>query len=233
MSPTLSWSAGSGATSYIVYFGTSSSPSEVTATTGTRYTPSTLSNGVTYYWRIVATNSGGSMASPVSSFTTVNAVSTTAPRTPATPVRVAGTVSPSPWTGCGNNFTLTYSDSSGYQKLVGASAMVGSTFNGMNSCWWYYNQATNQIVLASNNASTWSAMPVSPAGVISSQSLSNSQCTVYSAWASGSGTTLPITITVGFNSSFAGQKTVWLYAADTSGVTSGYQAEGSWDIVPQ
>lgn len=111
--------------------------------------------------------------------------------------------------------------------------MVGSTFNGMNSCWWYYNQATNQIMLASNNASTWSAMPVSPAGVISSQSLSNSQCTVYSAWASGSGTTLTITITVGFNSSFAGQKTVWLYAADTSGVTSGYQAEGSWDIVPQ
>jgi len=68
--PTLRWSASSGATSYDVYFGSSSSPLFVKNTTGTSFNPGTLHAGATYYWRIVAKNSVGSTSSVTWSFTT-------------------------------------------------------------------------------------------------------------------------------------------------------------------
>ena len=234
VNPTLQWNAVSGASSYIVYFGTSSAPPQVATTSTASYTPSALSNGVTYYWKVVATNAGGSSSSPVWSFTTVSIAPTAAPQPPATMPKVTtGTVSPSPWTGWGHNFTFTYSDSTGYGNLAGASALINSSFNGVNSCWFYYNQATNQIMLANDSTSNWSAMPVSPSGVISSQQLSNSQCTIWSAWASGAGNTLSVTVTIGFNSSFVGERTVWLYTSDKSGMSSGYQAKGTFTVTPQ
>ncbi len=51
---TLRWSAEAGATSYDVYFGTSSPPPLVANTTATSYATGTLTAGLTYYWRIVA-----------------------------------------------------------------------------------------------------------------------------------------------------------------------------------
>ncbi len=234
VNPTLRWNASSGATSYIVYFGTSSTPPQVATTSGTSYTPSLLSNGVTYYWKVVATNGGGASSSPLWSFTTVSSTSAPASQpTGATPIVATGSVSPSPWTGWAHNFTFTYSDSSGYQNLAGAGALINSSFGGANSCWFYYNQATNQILLASDDSLSWPSMPVSPWGVISSQRLSNSQCTIWSAWASGSGNTLSLTVTISFNSGFAGAKTVWLYAADRSGTQSGYQAGGTLTVTSQ
>ncbi len=68
--PTLSWSAASGATSYDVYFGTAPSPPLATNSTGTTYSPGTLSAGTVYYWRVVAKNAGGSNSSAMWSFTT-------------------------------------------------------------------------------------------------------------------------------------------------------------------
>jgi len=61
--PTLSWAASTGATSYDVYLGSSSSPSLVGNTTGTSYTTSTLAASTGYYWKIVAKNSTGSTSS--------------------------------------------------------------------------------------------------------------------------------------------------------------------------
>ena len=53
----LSWSASTGATSYDVYIGTSTPPAFVATVTGTSY-PISLSGGKTYYWQVVAKNSG-------------------------------------------------------------------------------------------------------------------------------------------------------------------------------
>jgi hypothetical protein len=69
-SATLSWTAGSGATSHNVYFGTSSSPSSVGSQSGTTYTPGTLTANTTYYWRIDEVNSVGTTTGTVWSFTT-------------------------------------------------------------------------------------------------------------------------------------------------------------------
>jgi hypothetical protein len=54
----LTWNAASGATSYDVYFGTSSNPPFVTNTSGTTYSPA-LTDNTTYYWKIVPKNAYG------------------------------------------------------------------------------------------------------------------------------------------------------------------------------
>ncbi len=71
LTPTLSWSASTGAVSYDVYFGTSSPPPLATNTTGTSFGPGALVPGTPYYWRVVAKNGGGSTSSFTWSFTTL------------------------------------------------------------------------------------------------------------------------------------------------------------------
>ncbi len=72
VSPTASlvWNASSGATSYDVYLGSSSTPPFVINTTGTNYTPATLNSNTMYFWRVVAKNAAGSTSSTTWSFTT-------------------------------------------------------------------------------------------------------------------------------------------------------------------
>lgn len=70
LTPTLTWTAVSGVTSYDVYFGTSPTPSLAEDTIGTSYSPGTLNPGTTYYWYLVSRNAAGTTASSTWSFTT-------------------------------------------------------------------------------------------------------------------------------------------------------------------
>jgi hypothetical protein len=73
---TLSWTAGSGATSHDVYFGTDSTPDSTELKgnqTATTYNPGTLANSTTYYWRIDEKNANGTTTGDVWSFTTAAA----------------------------------------------------------------------------------------------------------------------------------------------------------------
>ncbi|MCP4642497.1 MAG: hypothetical protein GY851_18775 [bacterium] len=70
---TLGWTAGSGATSHDVYFGTSDPPggSELQGNQGgTTYDPGKLLPDTTYYWRIDEVNATGTTTGTVWSFTT-------------------------------------------------------------------------------------------------------------------------------------------------------------------
>ena len=70
----LNWAPVVGADSYDVYFGTSPSPELNGNTAETTYNPSAMVNNETrYYWKVVAKNGGGSVSSPVWSFTTESA----------------------------------------------------------------------------------------------------------------------------------------------------------------
>ncbi|MBI2215005.1 MAG: pre-peptidase C-terminal domain-containing protein [Acidobacteria bacterium] len=70
-SPTLSWGAASGATSYDVYLSTASSPAFLKNVTTTSTSVGPLTAGTVYYWNVVAKNScGSSAASATRSFTT-------------------------------------------------------------------------------------------------------------------------------------------------------------------
>ncbi len=73
----LSWSAGSGATSRDVYFGTTSPGTSQGNQTATTFDTGTMAYSTTYYWRIDEKNANGTTTGVVWSFTT-----TTAPQPP-------------------------------------------------------------------------------------------------------------------------------------------------------
>ena len=83
----LSWTAGSGATSHDVYFGTSSPGTFQGNQAGTSFDPGTLANNTTYYWRIDEVNASGTITGTVWSFTTV--VAAPAAATSPTPTNTA------------------------------------------------------------------------------------------------------------------------------------------------
>jgi hypothetical protein len=78
LSPTLSWTAGAGATSHTVYFGTNPTPGAAElkgSQSGTSYSPGALTGLTTYYWRIDEVNAQGTTPGVVWSFTTGTAPS--------------------------------------------------------------------------------------------------------------------------------------------------------------
>ena len=91
----------------------------------------------------------------------------------------------------------------------------------------YYNAATNQINLLSDNATAWM-----PATLGSATTLQNSQCSlnVATATVAMSGNTLTLNVTVTFQPAFAGAKNVYLHAVDVSGSNSGWQQLGTWTV---
>jgi hypothetical protein len=69
----LYWTAGTGATSHDVYFGTAASPPLVSSgQTATTYDTGTMDSNTTYYWRIDEKNAGGTTTGAVWSFTIVH-----------------------------------------------------------------------------------------------------------------------------------------------------------------
>ncbi len=165
LTPSLTWSAASNATSYDVYFGTSSSPSMAGTTATAGYNPGTLSGSTTYYWRVVAKNSTGSTSSYTCSFTTT----ATGSLPPATPT----SVSPSSGSGYSQTFTFVFSAQAG---VANANILINAIMDGRNGCWFNYNVSSKALSLARNDTSVWDYATVG-----SSATLQNSQCALLGA----------------------------------------------------
>jgi hypothetical protein len=91
-----SWSAVTGATSYKIYFGTSSNPTVLTATqSGTTWSKSSLSIATTYYVRLKASNSTGDSGYSGTQITDTTTVAGGQPSTPSSVTPVSQTIS---WT---------------------------------------------------------------------------------------------------------------------------------------
>ncbi len=86
----LSWSDATGATAYDLYFGTSSPPQLVGSTAGASYAPGTLDSNTTYYWQVIADNSGERALSGVFSFSTIDSSCTFSVSAVAVPIGHAG-----------------------------------------------------------------------------------------------------------------------------------------------
>ncbi len=217
LTPTLSWTGATYATSYSVYFGTTSNPPLVGTTTSTSYSPGTLTAGTTYYWQVAANDATGSTLSGVQSFVTAS----------STTVSGSGAVVPSSGSGMNQTFQFTFSDPNGRFDIAGGTVIISSPLQWANSCWIYYACTSNQIYLASDDKSTWSSATPGSATV-----LQNSQCAIDVSGVSVSGHWKSITVAVPlyFKSSYAGLKTIFMA---TNSKTSGQptpSAQGTWYI---
>jgi len=154
----LSWTAGSGATSHDVYFGTVSPGTFIGNQTGTTYDTGTMANSKTYYWRIDEKNANGTTTGVVWSFTTAAAGTTPT-------FVVAGTVA----SGTG---TITPALPSGIA---------------VNDILLLFLETTNQAISISNqNGGTWAAVTNSPQGTGTGASSSATRLTVF--WSRYNGT---------------------------------------------
>jgi hypothetical protein len=138
----------------------------------------------------------------------------------------ANSVSPSSGSGNTVTFTAQYSHPAGAGSLVTVALLINTTASLDFACYVTYDPRTNLFALANDTASTGS-VSVTPGG----GSGANDQCALNGAGSSANlaGTNLTLTVSLTFQPSFAGNKTVYLYAADAT-TNTGFLAKGTWNI---
>ena len=146
----------------------------------------------------------------------------------APPIQVPSAVSVTPSSGSGNSVILTaqYSDTGGAAALTTVSLLLNTSASTTNACYVSYNSATNVISLANDSPSSGSTTVIPGGG-----SQQNSQCVVNGVGTSKSisGNSLTLTVSVTFQPGFGGDKTTYLYAAD-SGANTGWISRGTWTV---
>ncbi|HBR20149.1 MAG: hypothetical protein A2Y13_09295 [Planctomycetes bacterium GWC2_45_44] len=135
----LSWTAGSGASSHNVYFGTDSTPDETEYKgnqAGTTYDLGTLTAGTTYYWRIDEVGSSGTTIGKIWSFTTLptfvaagTAMSGTGNITVAWPAHQTGDVALLFIESCGGQ-AANLGTPAGFAVVTNSPQSTGTTTNG-------------------------------------------------------------------------------------------------------
>ncbi len=147
------------------------------------------------------------------------------------PVLAAVSAAPSAGSGFSQAFTFTFTDPAGFTN---ANAEVGilfnATLNGASACYVIYRPPSNTAFLVNDSGSGSTSSALGAGGA----TLANSQCWFDAASSSRtlSGGTLTVTLSLTFRMSFAGAKTIYLYARDGLGGDTGFVNRGSW-TVPQ
>jgi hypothetical protein len=129
------------------------------------------------------------------------------------------------------SFTTTYSNPQGYTNIQYVYFLVNvSSALGTNCFWGYYNQSQNKFYLRDNTNKTWLGgfKPGSPFTVGNSYAKLN--CSKSSV--SGLDNTLTVQWNIIFRANFTGYKRMYLYVANNSRASSGWQQRGEWFIQP-
>ena len=125
-------------------------------------------------------------------------------------------------------FALTFSDPRGFQDLGTVNTLINNNLDGRHACYLAYSQPLDLLYLVGDDGGT-----LSPGANLSvSGTTANSQCTIN--WGDGAaarnGNQLTLMLTIGFNTSFAGNKVVYLAARDVAENNSGWQPLGVWQV---
>jgi len=152
---------------------------------------------------------------------------------PATSLSATGLrlVSLAPKSGEGREqaFTLVAFNSNGANGLKSVRLLVNEGVDGRNACYVFYTPGDNRLLLT-DNESTGSTAAQPGADTI----LENSQCRLNAktSSASAAGDTVTLTVSLGFQPSFAGTKHLFGYLEDNSGATTSFQDLGVWVVTP-
>lgn len=149
----------------------------------------------------------------------------TVPLGPQPPI--PGTLTPASGSGYSQTFTATYTDGNGAADITGAYFLVNSQIRPDAGCFVYYSRSANTVQLLNDAGTIWSAAITAGAG-----SLGNSQCTISGAGlsASASGNTLTVALPVTFTAAFAGTRSIYLLAIDSTGNNSNWSSKGTWTV---
>jgi hypothetical protein len=125
-------------------------------------------------------------------------------------------------TGLTQTYNFTFTDPAGFQDISVANVLINSAINGAGACYLAITPA-GAVYLVDNAGDA--AGPFSGMVLPTSNSVSNSQCTVSGAGSSvsGSGTNLMVTIAVTFGPGFAGNQIIYA-AGRSNSATSGWQS---------
>ena len=107
-------------------------------------------------------------------------------------------------------------------------ALINTAVTGVNGCFIFYHRSANLLHLADNASNGWSA-GFAPG---STGSAGNSYCTINGSGSSitGSGNELALTVSIAFQSAFAGAKNNYLNAYNNEGLYTDWQHMGTWTI---
>jgi hypothetical protein len=120
-------------------------------------------------------------------------------------------------------FSAVFSDPSGWAAIANAEMLINTTLSLQAGCNIGYLPASNTFQLLDDTGTIWS-----------STVLSNSQCSLSGATASGAGNNLTLTFTLSFSSSFGSvaQKTIFLQVNDSQGLVAPWAAAGTLTLIP-
>ena len=106
--------------------------------------------------------------------------------------------------------------------------LINSALDGRNACYVAYSRTSNLLYLVGDDGSTLST-GYAPG---TSQTLSNSQCSINfgSSSVSGSGNVLTLAVATTFSSSFNGNKVIYVAGRDAASSNSGWQPLGTWAV---
>ena len=166
----------------------------------------------------VSVSGGGAATANATDSTTIS---------PAVVVPVS--VTPSSGSGTQQTFNLVYTDSAGMSDLNTAWVWFDNSASSSvtNTCLAYSYPRANALYLLNDAGSAF----LGPITVGSSNSLSNSQCTISGSGSSTStaGSNLTVNLAVSFTAGFAGSKNTKMQVQGFSG-QSGWVAMGSWTV---
>jgi hypothetical protein len=192
----LSWTAGSGATSHDVYFGTSSPGASQGNQTATTFDTGTMSNDTTYYWRIDEINAGGTTTGTVWSFTTIVAAPSQAtnpsPANSATDVSITADLS---WTaGSGATSHDVYFGTSSPGTFQGNQTATTFDTGTMSNNTTYYWRIDEVNAGGTTTGNVWSfttivAAPSAASSPSPANSATDVSITADLSWSAGSGAT--------------------------------------------
>ena len=155
--------------------------------------------------------------------TTLTALLTPIP-TPVVPA--VSSTGPLFHSGATQTITLRFSHPAGIQELGVLNALINRSLDGGNACYIAFSQPQRVLYLVNNagpDAGLSSALTLGATG-----SVSNSQCTIFSAGSSVSttNTELTLTLNISFTAAFSGNRVIYLAARSVTEQNSGWQPQG-------